>query len=85
MSEDAHHVTISDLYHKVEDESRAQREELAALRADIQVIIDRDRRDSTRIEELESSTRWLSRTVYALGVPIVLLLSGYEAVTKLIL
>ena len=80
--ETAHRVTISDLYEKVESEGNQQRQELSGLRSDIQLLLDRDKRDYERLDRLEVSLSWLQRTVYAIGVPIVALISGYEAVSR---
>jgi hypothetical protein len=57
-------------------------EKLIEIDAKVTVLMERDRLDHERLKNLEDITKWLQRTVYAIGIPVVALISGYEAVTR---
>lgn len=49
----------------------------------VTVLLERDKTNHSRLLELESTTRWLKTAVYWAGVPIVVLLGGFEAATRI--
>ena len=58
---------------------------LSEIDAKVTTLVERDRTDHERLKELERASKWLQRAVYAIGVPLVVILGGYEAITKLML
>ena len=62
---------------------RMMYDKLQEINIKVTVLMERDHRDNLRIEDLEKSTKWLQRAVYAIGIPVVALISGYEAITRL--
>lgn len=73
------HVTLVDIYRKV----GSLEEKVNELNVNASLMIQQRADDRKLLDKLENATDWLKRTVYAVGVPIVLLLSGIEAVSRL--
>lgn len=85
-NEPAHRVTISDLYEQGR-QTLAELREVNIRLATLEVREDERKEDIAELREhqerFDSAISWLQRTVYAVGLPLVALLGGYEAVTKL--
>lgn len=62
--------------------NRMMYEKLESIENKVTELATKDQLDHGRLKELESTTKWLQRVVYALGLPVVVLLSGFELVTK---
>lgn len=66
-----HVVTVSDMYNAVQE-----------TKALVTVLVERDRTDSKRLDKMETQVRWLERSVYWIGIPLVTMYVGFETVIK---
>jgi len=53
-----------------------------ALTVNVALLLEQRERDREKMDKLEASNTWLQRAVYMIGAPLVLILSGYEAVVR---
>lgn len=81
-------LTLDQIYQKVESLD----EKVDKLNVSVAIALQRqedDRkvadRDRDKVKELEAATRWLQRSLYAIGGPLVLILGGWEIFTRWLL